>query len=163
MRQLIATGGRAGAGKDYILDRLLRYEAGQGGVVMKSGFGDLVRAELGIVDPKVHRQWQQQHGQLRRQQDENYWTEKAVEWGTWATTIGGASVAGITGVRFENELDVLKAGGFYLVLVEARMTTRLRRLRERDGRSWTWNELNDVTETSLDLIPREKWDVIWDN
>jgi hypothetical protein len=162
VRQLIAVGGKAGAGKDWILDRLLAYEAGQHGVTMKSGFGDLVRHELGIKDPKQYRDKQQAHGQLRRAQDEDYWTKKAVEWGDWATTIGGADMAGFTGVRFENELDVLKDGGFYLVLVEAPSLVREARLRQRDGRWWTQEELNHPTETALDLIPRWKWDaIIW--
>lgn len=160
MSRWIATGGKAGAGKDYILDRLLPYEAGQRGVWMKSGFGDLVRAEL----PRgAGRRMQQLRGQIRRQQDEDYWIKKAIEWAEWATTIGGASVVGFTGVRFENEIIVLQDAGFRVGLVEAPLEVRLQRLEVRDGRPWTKEELNDVTETSLDLIPRWHWDFVWQN
>lgn len=158
MRQLIATGGKAGAGKDWVLDRLLDYEAGQHGTVQKSGFGDLIRAEL----PEwADRAAQQQWGQLRRQQDEDYWTKKAVEW-AYQGLGKGLDVVGFTGVRFLNEIAILRQGGFYLVLVEAPEEVRKRRLFERDGRWWTDAELNHVTETSLDQIPREAWDaIIW--
>lgn len=159
MRRLIATGGRAGAGKDYVLERLLRYEAGQGGTTKISGFGDLVRSELRTG---ASRRLQQIHGQLRRQQDEDYWTFKAIEWGV-SVLNRGHDAAGITGVRFLNEIEVLREGGFYLVLVEAPEEVRYNRLFHRDGRGWTKEELNDVTETSLDLIPREAWDAVWDN
>jgi hypothetical protein len=161
--QLIATGGKAGAGKDYVLEHLLPYEVGQGGTWMISGFGDLVRRELNILDPKEHRQWQQQHGQMRRKQDPNYWIKRAIEWAEWATTIGGAKAAGVTGVRFENEIEQIQDAGFRVGLVEAPLEVRLVRLEKRDGRAWTEAELNDVTETSLDLIPRWRWNFIWDN
>lgn len=161
MRWLIATGGKAGAGKDHVLDMLLAYEVGQGGDWIKAGFGDLVRAELRITDPKERRDLQQAHGQLRRAEDENYWTKKAVKWGFLAI-LQGHDAAGFTGVRFENEIDVLKTNGFYMVLVEAPEDVRKRRLYERDGRWWSYEELNHPTETALDTIPREKWDaIIW--
>jgi len=161
--ELIAAGGKAGAGKDYILEHLLPYHAGQDVTWMISGFGDLVRRELGIKDPKENRPAQQFYGQFRRQQDENYWTKKAVEWAEWATTIGGATAVGFSGVRFENEIEVLQDAGFRVGLVEAPLEVRLARLRERDGRPWTEAELNDITETNLDLIPHWRWDWVWDN
>lgn len=161
MRHMIATGGKAGAGKDHILDMLLAYEAGQEGTTLKSGFGNLVRDELGIFDPKQDRAKQQAHGQIRRAQDVNYWTVRAVEWGHKGLA-KGLDVVGFTGVRFLNEINILRAGGFYLVLVEAPEEVRKRRLFERDGRWWTDAELNHRTETALDEIPREAWDaIIW--
>ena len=159
MRRLIATGGKAGSGKDHILDMLLAYEAGQEGRTVKSGFGDLIRMELGITDPKQDRARQQAHGLLRRAQDENYWTKKAVEWGHEGLA-KGLDVVGIAGVRFLNEIEILRAGGFYLVLVEAPEEVRKRRLFERDGRWWTDAELNHHTETALDEIPRKAWDAV---
>jgi len=161
--QLIAAGGHAGAGKDYVLEHLLPYHAGQGGTWMISGFGDLVRRELKILDPKQFRAEQQAHGQFRRKQDPNYWTKRAIEWAEWAETIGGATAVGFTGVRFENEVEQLQDAGFRVGLVEAPLEVRLARLEARDGRPWTEAELNDVTETSLDLIPRWRWDWIWLN
>lgn len=159
---LIAAGGKAGAGKDYILEHLTQYHAGQSGIVRIGGFGDLVRRELremfAIPDPS--RREQQIHGQRRRQEDQDYWPKRAVE---WANGFRDDIVVGFTGVRFLNEVAVLQDGGLRVGLVEAPLEVRKARLEARDGRPWTAEELNDVTETSLDQIPRSAWDWIWNN
>lgn len=161
MRRLIATGGKAGAGKDHVLEMLLAYEAGYGGSWVKSGFGDLVRMELGITDPNQDRPLQQSHGQMRRAQDENYWTKKAVEW-SYKMLDTGIDVVGFSGIRFLNEIKILQLSSFYVVLVEAPEAVRYQRLHNRDGRWWTNAELNHSTETALDKIPRETWNaIIW--
>lgn len=160
-RTWIAAGGKAGAGKDFILMKLVRYHAGQNGLFAIAGFGDLVRAELlglGVIGPT--RREQQVHGQKRRQENKDYWTYRAIQ---WADSLPYGTVVGFSGVRFENEIYTLKYGGFRVGLVEAPESVRRQRLTARDGRSWTEEELNDVTETSLDTIPRSLWDFVWDN
>jgi len=160
-RAMIATGGKAGAGKNYILERLCQYHAGQNGPFAIAEFGDLVRAELqaeGFRDPP--RKMQQSHGQMRRQENEKYWIYRALR---WVDGLPPHVVVGFTGVRFENELEALKYGGFKVGLIEAPLEVRRLRLYRRDGRWWTDEELNHVTETSLDLIPHSRWDFVWDN
>jgi hypothetical protein len=157
----IATGGKAGAGKDFILKILTQYEAMAGRrarPVVIGGFGDLVRADwLEVHGRPAAREEQQDWGQLRRTQSEDYWLRAAVR---WADSFGGDAVVGFSGVRFPNELSYLQDHDFRVGLVEAPKHVRVQRLFNRDGYVWSEEKLNHITETSLDLIPRDLWDFI---
>lgn len=160
----IATGGRAGAGKDFILNILTQYQAGNGRSarpVAISGFGNLVKADYVETFKRLgtRADWQS-WGQLRRAQSEDYWLRAAVR---WADSLGGDCVVGFSGVRFPNELSFLQDNGFRVGLVQAPKEVRVKRLYERDGYVWSEEKLNHVTETSLDLIPLDLWDFVISN
>lgn len=160
----IATGGRAGAGKDFILKILTQYKAGNGRSarpVAISGFGDLVKADFLEHFKRVGERadWQS-WGQLRRAQSEDYWLTAAVR---WADSLGGDCVVGFSGVRFPNELSFLQDHDFRVGLIRAPKHVRTNRLYERDGYWWPEEKLNHITETSLDLIPLDQWNFIVEN
>lgn len=160
----IATGGRAGAGKDFILGILTQYQAMNGRrrrPVVIGGFGLLVKEDFLETNgqPGERADWQS-WGQLRRGQSEDYWLRAAVK---WAERQGGDAVIGFSGVRFPNELSYLQDHGFRVGLVRAPEHVRIKRLYERDGYFWPREKLDHVTETSLDLIPDHCWDFIIEN
>lgn len=164
MQTRIATGGKAGAGKDFVLNILTQYRAGNGRSsrpVVIGGFGLLVREDYLEFHGRVgEREDWQNWGQLRRGQDEDYWLKAAVR---WADSFGGDAVIGFSGVRFSNELSFLQDHGFKVGLVRAPKIVRIQRLLRRDGYIWSDEELNHSTETSLDLIPLDAWDFVIDN
>lgn len=157
----IATGGKAGAGKDFILKILTQYEAMAGRPMAISGFGSLVKADFLNHFKRVGERadWQS-WGQLRCGQSEDYWLRAAVR---WADSLGGDAVVGFSGVRFPNELSYLQDHGFRVGLVAAPQHVRVKRLYERNGYFWPDEKLNHITETSLDLIPLDQWDFIVKN
>ena len=164
MQTRIATGGKAGAGKDFVLNILVQYHAGNGRSarpVVIGGFGLLVKADfMGRFDRLGERKDWQEWGQLRRREDEAYWLKAAVR---WADSQGGDAVIGFSGVRFENELTFLQEHGFKVGLVRAPKGVRQTRLLRRDGYVWPDEKLNHPTETALDLIPDHLWDFVIDN
>lgn len=164
MQTRIATGGKAGAGKDFVLSILVQYHARQGKAARPAtigGFGNLVRMDWNKVHQTsgTREDWQR-WGQLRRAQDEEFWLKAAV---TWADGFGPDTIIGFSGVRFENELTYLQANGFLVGLVRAPELVRVKRLYRRDGRWWTDEELKHRTETALDEIPLDLWDFVIDN
>lgn len=160
----IAIGGKAGAGKDFILHILAQYHAmnsRRARPVAMGGFGDLVREDFRnrFKRPGNRADWQS-WGELRRAQSEDYWLRAAVR---WADSLGGDCVVSLSGVRFPNELSFLQDADFRVGLVQAPKEVRIQRLLQRDGYAWSDEKLNHITETSLDLIPLEQWDFVIEN
>jgi len=154
----IAVGGKAGAGKDFMLGLLTQYEAGMGDSIRITGFGDLVRAYwVDHYDDSPTRSDLQKLGQIMRENDPLFWVKRAQ---AWASDQPWDAVLGISGVRFENEIQGLQAVEFKVGLVRAELETRRHRLFHRDGYWWPDGELNHPTELALDEVPEHAWDFI---
>lgn len=115
----IAISGKAGAGKDTACNELMRNDSRY----VRISFADELKRIAGeltgldFTDEKVkeaNRWFLQVLGtELMRRFDENYWVKKAVAKAERLIAEGKIPIC--TDARFPNEIDALKAAGFYAV------------------------------------------------
>lgn len=139
MDKLLGLCGYAGAGKDFIEQRLHGlFDGGTRRVALADGVRFEIEESLGFkrydikplwekpYSPEVRWLLQQWGTEFRRSQDPNYWVEKAVKEIHWAWD--KVDLVVITDVRFENEADMIRDLGGLVVEVCAADDVRLARL-----------------------------------
>ena len=106
--------GRAGAGKDFLADRIIEKASDIGLKAQKMGFADeLKRFDAEIFgDNTFNRLRLQQLGSVARQHDVNVWVDKMK---ARLEGVDDGSVVVVKDVRFKNEAKMLLERGFTLV------------------------------------------------
>lgn len=142
----IAFGGRAQSGKDTAVNYMISHRGGRN-LKFSDPLYSLthhIQAELGFEVQK-DRYLLQTIGTWAREQDPDVWVNLLKE------TINENPKENlfVSDVRFPNEFEMLKRNGFYMVKIE------------RDG--YDEQAGMHVSETSLDLIAKDRWDHIVEN
>lgn len=139
----IGISGKMRSGKDTVAGFLLDYG------FVRYAFADRMKelaAELFGMDPDVKdRPLLLSLGRRLCQVDKDVWVKHILR-----TMPAGARVV-VSDLRFPNELELLRAAGFYIARVECPLWLRMRRLRMgRVGQEWHDELLTDPSETALD-------------
>lgn len=162
MGKLIGLSGMAGAGKDYISDRI--YDLLDGGS-QRVAFADGVRFEIeeafgvdrGDLDAlwtkpypdEIRRLLQFWGTEYRRAEDPLYWVERGREEiiVAWLST----ELVTVTDVRFQNEADLIREMGGIVAEVKADPEVRLERLGGVDAGTTHASEVIDFTPDAFIL------------
>jgi hypothetical protein len=131
--------GKAGAGKDYIADKLIERlipHASTVRVPWAQGVRDEIEIELGTgcierlhekpTPYPIRRLLQWWGTDFRRQQDPDYW----VNWGLGVAESTLSNIVFFTDTRFENEVDAIIRRGGIIINVQASEWTRVDRIGE---------------------------------
>jgi adenylate kinase len=143
----IALSGKRGSGKSTVASYLSRVYG-----IDTVSFADLLKdrlEEAGIrrdslrrTKPPLVRELMQVYGQAMREQDEDYWVNRAL----LTIEASGLDDVVIDDLRFRNEAVALKENGFILVRVV------------QDGREY--NDRLDSDPSEIDLDDWDDWDYI---
>jgi phosphomevalonate kinase len=147
--KLIAISGKMRAGKDtfgeIFLERFPSFQRVAFADPLKEEYGELHNLSVEEINlhKEVHREGLIAHGAMRRAQNKLYWVNKALE---------KPFDKIITDLRWDHELEAVKALGGIIIRIESFSS-------ERAKRGKIIND--DPSETSLDLITN--WDYVIEN
>lgn len=145
----IAFSGKAGSGKTYLAEHVVRDFPSKARVV---SFASSLKREVyeatGLVkgDPGA-REAMIEHGRMRREENPRYWIDRCMEELTDSLRAGFTPV--IDDLRFLNEYDFLNEWGSFIVRVDAPLTDRIQRFRSR-GQDDAICTSGDRSECELD-------------